>query len=376
MMTKTTKKILSFTVIFSTIISIAFSTITTNAQTPSFNPNYILSDSTFSSKRAFPTQESVQQFLTQVRSPLANYSVQSKPASYWIFAAANGTTNTYMGIRPNLNPGLLLAMLEKEQSLLSRTNYNTYSDKEVRLKWAMGMGCPDTSACNDDYAGFVNQINWGAFQLQYNYEKSTIRNGGQYKVGNNIKTMDGYDVNLSNAATASVYRYTPHVYWGNYNLWKIITANGWGTSTDKYAYAEIDKANGRSNKSPTIQNYPTQSKQTEIESTSLLNMPSDVYKQQQNIPTGNIKTLNWPTLNQAQKPATQSTSNSNQRYSLQGFDCKDLKNRKWNYGETSEDVRNLQVCMQSAGKFVWKYGATGYFGDATKSALIAWRGWF
>jgi peptidoglycan hydrolase-like protein with peptidoglycan-binding domain len=54
--------------------------------------------------------------------------------------------------------------------------------------------------------------------------------------------------------------------------------------------------------------------------------------------------------------------------------CEDLKNQKWSIGERSERVRRLQECMQDAGTFNWKYGATGYFGPVTQKALDDWKG--
>jgi ABC-type antimicrobial peptide transport system permease subunit len=52
---------------------------------PVFSPNYVMSDATFESTRAFPTEASVQAYLERVNSPLKNYSDQGQRASYWIF---------------------------------------------------------------------------------------------------------------------------------------------------------------------------------------------------------------------------------------------------------------------------------------------------
>lgn len=359
------------TLLFS-FLSGGISSVNVSAATPKFDPSYILDDSSFSSKRAFPTQDSVQKYLDKMNSPLARYSAQAKPASYWIFAASNGTTNTYMGIKPNLNPGLILTMLEKEQSLISMRNYDTNRDPESRIKSAMGMGCPDDSKCSDVYSGFVNQINWGAFQLQYNFEKAKTKSGDNYKVGSTIKTLDGFSVKLSNAATASAYRYTPNVYYGNYNLWKIMTANGWGVTSQTYSYSELDRQNPKLN--PSSQpSSPFKSNLPEVESTSKYTPPST---QLSSPSTGSMRTMY---INQNSGASTSNsnnqTSNSNSSLSLEKFDCSSLKRKEWIYGQTSENIRNLQVCMQAAGTFTWQYGATGYYGDATKDALMAWRGY-
>jgi hypothetical protein len=326
---------------------------------PVFNPNYVMSDWTFSAKNVFPTEQSVQNYLSNINSPLARYNVQGKSASYWIFAAATGQTSSNYGIKPNINPAVMLAFLEKEQSLLGAKNYDIVKDPEVKLKWAMGMGCPDEAKCGSEYAGFVNQVNWGAFQLQLNFERATKSNWDKYQVNNNIRTLDGYDVYLSNSATAAAYRYTPHVYWGNYSLWKIITANGWGVSGDTYSYAVLDAANLKNKDKPIV--YDNNSNQNDAKTLKLeatvapktYTNPTPVTSKNDNV---NVMTLPW-----------QRTNNNN---------CSNLKLQSYQEGETSERVKQLQLCMQKEGYFAWKYGATGYFGSVTKQALIRWRGYF
>lgn len=215
-----------------------------NANVPKFDKNFIMSNQTFSSTRVFPNSESIQNYLDKINSPLKNYIIEGKPASHWIFSAARGTTSSKWGVVPTINPAVLLAYLEKEQSLVTLSSYDPYKDSSKRIKYAMGYACPDTGPCEEKYTGFINQINWGAYQLQFNYNNAL---SGKYvlpyKVSNTITTLDEYNVFLTNEATVANYRYTPHVYWGNYNLWKIITANGWGVDTSTYNMADIDKVN-------------------------------------------------------------------------------------------------------------------------------------
>jgi hypothetical protein len=211
---------------------------------PKFDKNYVISNQTFSSTSTFPTEASVQAYLDSVGSPLKNYVVNGKPASYWIFAAARGSTSSRFGVVPNLNPALLLTFLEKEQSLISLKTYDPYKDPDKRIKYAMGYGCPDNSTCDSTYNGFVNQLNWGAYQLQFNYNNAVSGNYVlPFKVGNTITTLDEYNVFLTNEATAAIYRYTPHVYWGAYNTWKIIVANGWGQISTTYPMDQLDQVN-------------------------------------------------------------------------------------------------------------------------------------
>jgi hypothetical protein len=321
---------------------------------PIFNPNFVLSDTTFRARNIFDSESSIQSYLNKVNSPLARYSADGKPASYWIWSASNGITNTNYGIKPNVNPAVVLAYLEKEQSLIGMVNYDITKDPESRLKWAMGMGCPDNAKCGSAYAGFVNQVNWGVFQLEYNFQKAN-NNGWDYQVGRNIKTLDGYDVYISNPATSSAYRYTPHVYWGNYSLWKIITANGWGVSNQTWSYSSLDSANLKNKDKPVV--IDTTPNNLKLEPTIGSNNQS-----QSSSPSATY-TMNW------NKNTTTNPSNNSD-------DCNSLKSQRWSEGETSPRVKKLQDCMTSLGYFVWKYGSTGYFGSVTKQALIRWRGYF
>jgi peptidoglycan hydrolase-like protein with peptidoglycan-binding domain len=419
---------------------------------PIFSPNYIMSDSTFSSTRVFPNEQSVQDYLDRANSPLRNYSEKGHRASYWIFAAARGQSSSKYGIAPNLNPGVLLAYLEKENSLISLSNYDTANDPDNRLRTAMGYGCPDGSNCDQTYFGFSNQVNWAAYQLQLNFNQSSGTGGGTpYRLNNTITTLDEYNVFLSNAATAAQYRYTPHVYWGNYNLWKIITANGWGVDSNTYAKSDIDRVN-LANKdidinvrdfSPVAYNdvlpllkvdYTLGETNNDVklvqqflrqegyymnrEITGLFGVVTQealmTYRQDKGIVIGNgpndqcksainqnfnfgdtsdaIKSLqqclrelglfNYPsntgyygTVTQAaQSSARKALSGDQSSSETPTSSCDSLKSQSWTYGETSSKVRQLQVCMQQAGTFTYASGATGYFGPVTQAALDSWLG--
>jgi hypothetical protein len=236
-------QIITFIVFLSMVI---FPSLPVKAQSiPIYDPNFIVSDSTFSSTRVFNNPSSIQTVLNNYNSPLKNYSASGKSAATIIWEAARGISKARSDLTPNLNPGILLAYLEKEMSLLSYSSYNPNTDPEGRIGIAMGYGCPDTASCDPEYFGFINQLNWAAFQLQYNFNNAAAKSSKvlPYIVGTQITTLDEYKVTIDNASTAANYRYTPHVYWGNYNLWKIIVANGWGLSNSTYTYSQIDNAN-------------------------------------------------------------------------------------------------------------------------------------
>jgi hypothetical protein len=351
---------------------------------PVFSPNYVMSDATFESTRAFPTEASVQAYLERVNSPLKNYSDQGQRASYWIFNAARGVTSSKWNVTPRINPGVILAFLEKEQSLLSLTNYNTQTDPERRIKTAMGYGCPDFSKCNPTYEGFANQVNWGAYQLQYNVNLATGSSNEPYRVNRTITTLDGYDVFLSNAATASAYRYTPHVYWGNYNLWKILTANGWGVSSQTYTYAQLDAVN-----LPNRSSFKNQSSSDQV---SLDSVSGLLYSEVAIGTTGeNIKDLQrflrqegfftYPYITGYYGNITKTAQdnylaargeNRNSSSGNRTDECSQLYARSWSIGQTGEDVKQLQQCLRNDNLFAWPV-ITGYFGNVTNQGLTTAR---
>ena len=112
-----------------------------------------------------------------------------------------------------INPYVILATLQKEQSLVTTATLNQYG-----LDWAMGYGVPDSGSRDYSRQGFATQVDWGAWQLAYN-KYNAINNTSKvapYYVGNTI-TIDGVATRLNNGATASLYRYTPHFH-GNQNF--------------------------------------------------------------------------------------------------------------------------------------------------------------
>jgi hypothetical protein len=347
------------------------------ASTPVFDPSYILSDESFRSQRVFPTEQSVQDYLVKVNSPLKNYTDNGHTASYWIYTAAIGTTSNKGYVTPNLNAALLLVFLDKEQSLLSLSNYDTVSDPEKRLQAAMGYGCPDGSVCNPIYKGFSNQVTWAAYQLEYNYRLATGQIPGEqvYKIGSTITTGDGVTVTIGNAATAAMYRYTPHVYWGNYNVWKFMTSYGWGVSSDTYTFAELD---GTSLGGKTINpsNEPTVTfvsfdsiKQIISSNISIGATNSSIVDLQQYLRQEGYFT--FATNTGYYGPITQTAHESWKKDNVAKLtnSCSELENRTWVYGQTGQDVTALQKCLQDKGVFKWPSGVTGYIGNYTLSLL-------
>ncbi len=105
-----------------------------------------------------------------------------------------------------VSPQVVLATLQKEQSLLSKSGPSGRA-----LAWAMGCGKLDGGRTLSKYYGFGNQIWYGT--------KSLHKNAERWRPGVYL-TIDGNKLMPSNASTHGLYKYTPHVR-GNMSFWMI-----------------------------------------------------------------------------------------------------------------------------------------------------------
>ena len=103
---------------------------------------------------------------------------------------------------------VLLVTLQKEMGLITNK-----APRQGQLNAAMGYGCPDTSPCDNDQAGFYNQIYRAAWQFK---RYSTPDQWGYYQPGwKTIKFHPNSDcgsssILIKNNATAALYNYTPY----------------------------------------------------------------------------------------------------------------------------------------------------------------------
>ncbi|NCB20556.1 MAG: hypothetical protein EOM88_01350 [Clostridia bacterium] len=206
-----------------------------------FNPSLIISDAELMHYNSLSLSQ-IQLFLERHNSFLANYQTINahgtiKTAAEIIYDAANNNydcekiilsdnpTEAEKQIKcrkiTTVNPKFLLILLQKEQSLISEANPTTR-----QLDWATGYGCPDNWACNPYYQGFGKQINSASLQfLAYmqSPQKYNFKAGGTYSFTNPYGTIsqERMTVTIANQATAALYNYTPHVFNGNYNVYKL-----------------------------------------------------------------------------------------------------------------------------------------------------------
>lgn len=243
-----------------------------------FDPDQLISDSAFKNKSALSAAD-IQKFLegkdsilantsasfiAQLKEPVGNNSLKdtledagqgssARTAAQLIYDAAQ---------QSGLNPQVILVTLQKEQSLISGRQNSSADQIQRALDFAMGFGCPDSQPCGELYKGFYFQL-FGNVDSENNRYLGAARslmrsfstpggrgpfyNGAAAKVGDTIvlgNTLGGYDgvqaqqsVTLENAATAALYRYTPHVFNGNYNFWRYMK--------DWFGTGDRDSAGGK-----------------------------------------------------------------------------------------------------------------------------------
>ncbi len=264
------------------LASVNLFTVTVYAQNQidsAFNPGLLIPDEAFSDVGTFGSAAGIQKFLELRNSPLAN------SAPDFLLKLREPDTLTKVGLedpQPNLdrlrtaaeliydasvskglNPQVVLVLLQKEQSLINGTFSNSDSLQRA-LDRAVGFGCPDYEGCGDIFLGFYRQL-FGTFDSSgsrwlgaaaslmksFRYEIGGVRvgRGPMVDASNQVfgrpvvrttrrgdtaiidNTQNGFagvapiqSVTFGNFATAALYRYTPHVFNGNYNFWKFYSS--------------------------------------------------------------------------------------------------------------------------------------------------------
>lgn len=191
-------------------------------QAAEFNADYIISDYELEDYAAL-SQDAIQRFLESKKSGLAAFSAlvgnERKSASKIIYEQA---------ILYEISPKFILAMLQKEQSLLSDS-----SPSQDQLDWAAGFGVCDSCSKTDPalapLKGFYNQVSGLAEKVRANYWRDLKALGRTFTgwgPGRTKTTLDGFAVTPANNATAVLYTYNPYRggvagHGANHNFWKI-----------------------------------------------------------------------------------------------------------------------------------------------------------
>lgn len=165
-----------------------------------FTPDTVISEANYRASRSM-TATDVQAFLEMQPGALKHlrtrdFSGKTKSAAEMIAEA---------GVAWGVSPKVIMATLQKEQSLLTRG-----SPTQRSLDWAMGCGKTDSRTFTK-YQGFGKQVYYGAQKLRQNADR--------WSPGATLK-IDGSYVTPSNTATYGQYKYTPHFH-GVMSFWLI-----------------------------------------------------------------------------------------------------------------------------------------------------------
>ena len=228
---------------------------------PNFNPSKLIDDAVFSDTQTFGGPEGIQKFLESRNSILANtdplfLSMLKEPTVSLLKEGLEdpqpnlGRLRTVAELiwdaskQSGLNPQVILVTLQKEQGLITNRQNEPLDKLQRVLDKAMGFDCPDSGGCGNLFPGFYYQI-FGNFDSEGNRylgaAKSLMKsfstpggrgpliNGRSAQVGETIliynttgdyTNVESQSVMIQNNATAALYRYTPHVFNGNYNFWR------------------------------------------------------------------------------------------------------------------------------------------------------------
>ncbi len=232
----------------------------------SFDPNKLVEDAVFSDTKTFGGASGIQKFLESKNSVLANTTPEflarlkeptvtmlktgledPQPALPRLRTAAELIWDVSQSA--GINPQVILVTLQKEQGLITTRQNDPIDRLQRALDFAMGFDCPDATGCGTLFPGFYfqlfgnidssgNRYLGAAKALMKSFNAPSGRgptiNGVTSKVGDIIElnnTLGAYDgipekqtVMIQNKATAALYRYTPHVFNGNYNFQKYFLA--------------------------------------------------------------------------------------------------------------------------------------------------------
>ncbi len=238
-----------------------------------FDAGMIISDETFYNSAAM-NEGQIQAFLNQKGASCSPNSLPCVKDITLSYAARGG--DQYCGTLPaatnvraaamlvavsiacGINPQVLLVLVEKEQSLVSRSSPSDYS-----YRYATGFACPDSPpGCDDALSGFVTQVYLAAKQFNrykinpgsYNFQAGRVNN----ILYNPNPACGASGVFIRNQATAGLYNYTPYqpnasalanLYgsgdacgsYGNRNFWRMFT-DWFGSDTNLLSAASFESS--------------------------------------------------------------------------------------------------------------------------------------
>jgi len=227
------------------------------ANTNNFKPGNIMDDYLFTDKNSMSASQ-IQSFLVAKGSTcLINFKTLAlyddngdglgdEPYGRGVNQQVSAATLIWQAAQLyRINPKVILATLQKEQSLITRGDCPNW-----RYSTALGYGCHDNEPCDVAAYGFTRQIDYGVWHFRGffddKYPVPPITPGSRFIYYNPNSSCGGTTINIQNRATAALYSYTPYQpnsatlaanpgqevncgAYGNLNFWR--TYNDWFGST-------------------------------------------------------------------------------------------------------------------------------------------------
>lgn len=188
-----------------------------------FSAGNIISDAVFTNKNTM-TQAQIQSFLnSKVSACQSGYVCLKDFRITSVDRVADAYCTGYRGAADetaaailyrvaqacNINPQVLIVMLQKEQGLVTHT-----WPSQWRYDSALGQGCPDTAPCDPNFVGFFHQIYGAARQMQIYMEGKWFTwyaPGQTWNLRYHPNASCGSSpVYVANKATSALYYYTPY----------------------------------------------------------------------------------------------------------------------------------------------------------------------
>lgn len=236
-----TSKILSLSFVLALALQTGFGLLTPQYAEAGYSGGRLINNNVFLDAKSM-SKSQISNFLEKKNSGLATkkatldcYGQNSQERKLYKAAGAPcdqkvkaSTIIYYAGQIYGISPRVILATLQKEQSLITTANPTSWQYRN-----AMGYGCPTDGDCTS--SGFYRQIDFGTWALRYHFERARKNNtwwntssgwvcGTKKKYykpnlypNQNVTFIDGNGVSyrthkLKNAATSAFYCYTPHAY--------------------------------------------------------------------------------------------------------------------------------------------------------------------
>lgn len=177
-----------------------------------FDPQRVMEDSFFTDTDSIDAAD-LQVFFENTstgRSWLADARLNGTSAAEAIHSVA---------ARNGVNPLVIAARMQIESSLVNQSSLPPVRTRD----FAFGCGCPDWSACQEQYRGLDRQLDCAAEKMRQWYDRS-IDGSGWWRRGAPYQTLDGRSITPANHATASLYAYTPWILegrGGNWLVWNV-----------------------------------------------------------------------------------------------------------------------------------------------------------